>query len=229
MVITGTSRGVGQGIAGHFLDQGYLVFGCSRGPSSIEQEGYEHSIVDITDDDQVRQWITSISRAHGRIDVVINNAGLMPPASLAMATPTDLVEATFKTNLLGAFAICRESAKAMMRRKSGRIINISTVATALHLEGASAYLASKVALVEFSKVLAKELVPLGITCNVLSLSLLESEMSDSLNEAALANYTQSFAIKEPSDINDVCNVISFFVSPASRHVTGQVLHLGYVD
>lgn len=229
MVITGSSRGVGYGIAKHFLSQGYLVFGCSRGSSSVSQEGYEHSTVDIGEDEQVRQWISSIARAHGRIDVVINNAGLMPPASLVMATPTDVVESTFKTNLLGAFAVCRESAKVMMKRKSGRIINISTVGTALYLEGASAYLASKSALVEFSKVLAKELVPLGITCNVLALSLLESDMSDSLNKAALDNYKQSLAIKQPSDIEDVCNVISFFVSPASRHVTGQVLHLGFVD
>lgn len=228
MVVTGSSRGVGRGIAEHFLSQGYLVFGCSRGPTSLEQERYEHSTVDVGDDEQVRRWITSIARKRGRIDVAVNNAGVLPPAALALATSTDLVESTFKTNLLGAFAVCRESAKVMMKRKSGRIINISTVGTALYLEGASAYLASKSALVEFSKVLAKELVPLGITCNILALSLLESDMTDSLSEAALDTYKQSLAIKHSTNIEDVCNVISFFASPASGHVTGQVLHLGFV-
>ena len=229
MLVTGSSRGVGRGISEHFLSRGYLVFGCSRGPSSLNQERYEHSTVDIGDDEQVRQWITSIGRKHGRIDVVVNNAGVMPPAALALATSTDLVESTFRTNLLGTFAVCRESAKVMMKRKFGRIINISTVGTELYLEGAAAYLASKSAVVAFSKVLAKELVPLQITCNVVALSLLESGMTDSLSAEAIEHYKQSLDIKQSSDIEDLCNVISFFVSPASRHVTGQVLHLGFVD
>ncbi len=227
-LVTGASRGVGLGITEHLLTQGYRVAGCSRSPSPLEKERYEHAIVDVGDAGQVRQWVRAVARSCGRIDVVVNNAGV-GPAALALATSNDLVESTLRTNFLGTFAVCRESAKVMLKQKSGRIINISTMATAIHMEGASAYAASKSAVEEFSKVLAKELAPLGITCNVIAPSLVESEMVATLSEEAIQRYEQSLAIKRWTTIEDICNVISFFSSPASSYVTGQVIRLGFVE
>lgn len=228
MLITGSSRGVGRGIAEYYLGQGYLVFGCSRGAGTIKHESYQHSVVDISDEQQVRKWITSVGREQGRIDILVNNAAVMPSATLAVGTTNDLVESTIQTNLIGTITVCREAAKIMMKRKYGRIITISTVGTALHSEGAGAYLASKTAVEEFSKVMAKELVSIEITCNILSLSLLESDMTESINAVALERYRQNLTIKQPANIEDVCNAISFFANPASRLVTGQTLHLGFV-
>ena len=227
-LVTGSSRGVGRGIAKHFLRQGYTVAGCSRGPSSLEEERYEHAIVDVGNDEQVRQWIRTVARSYGQIDVVVNNAGV-GPAALALVTSTDLVESTFRTNFLGTFTVCREAARIMLKRKFGRIINISSMAVGLHMKGASAYVASKSAIVEFSKVLAKELGPTGITCNVVALSLVETDMTAGLGEEVIQCYKEGLAIKRWAAIDDVCNVISFFASPASSYVTGQVIHLGFVD
>ena len=226
-IVTGSSRGVGLGIAEHFLGQGYRVVGCSRGPSSLK-EGYEHFIVDVGSDEQVQRWISTVASSYGRIDVVVNSAGV-GPAAFALVTTTDLVESTLRTNFLGTFAVCRESAKVMLGRKSGRIINISSIAVGLHTKGASAYVASKGAIVEFSKVLAKELGPAGITCNVVALSLVQTDMTARLSTEAIEYYERNLAIKRWATIEDVYNVISFFAAPASSYVTGQVIHLGFVD
>ena len=227
MVVTGSSRGVGRGIAEHFLGQGYRVFGCSRGPSSLIQERYEHSAVDIGDDEQVRQWITSIARKSGRIDVVINNAGVSG-AALALMTPAKLVENTIRTNFMGTFAVSREAAKVMIKRKYGRIINISSIATVVHMRGSAAYAASKSATVEFTKILAKELGPSGITCNVLALPLVDVGMSEGISQEAIEQYEQNLVIKRWATLDDICNVVAFLASPESGLVTGQEINLGFV-
>lgn len=228
-LVTGSSRGLGLGIAEHFLRQGYKVVGCSRSPSTLEWEGYEHTILDVGEEQQVWKWVTGVARSHRRIDVVVNNAGLLPPAALAMATPSEVAEAAIRTNYLATFAVCREAGKVMLQRRFGRIINISTIATGLHMEGASAYLASKSAMVEFSKVLAKELAPAGITANVVAVSLLETDMTATLSIEARQRYLDSFTIKRLATVEDVCNVVSFFASEASGYLTGQVVNLGFVD
>jgi len=229
MLVTGTSRGVGLGVARYFVNQGYRVAGCSRGPSTFEHEDYTHAIVDITDGGGVQSWIDDVLRAFGRIDVVVNNAGMMPVSTLALATPLDVAEETMKTNYLGTFSVCKETAKVMLRRRTGRIINLSTIAVGLHLEGASAYIASKSAVVGFSKVLAKELAPAGTTVNVIAVSLMETEMSASLDQEQRERYREHFAIKRWATIDDICNVVSFLSSPDSGYVTGQVINLGFVD
>ena len=228
VLVTGSSRGLGRGIAEHFVEQRYRVFGCSRGSSSLDLEGYEHAIVDVGIDKEVRRWIRDVTSVCGRIDVVVNNAGV-GPAALALLTSTDLAESTLRTNFLGTFAVCRESAKVMLKRKFGRIVNLSTIASDLHMQGASAYAASKSAMVEFSKVLARELGPAGITCNVVAVSLLESDMTARLSKEVIERYEERLAIKRWASVEDVCHAISFFASPASGYVTGQVMRLGFVD
>lgn len=227
-LVTGSSRGVGLGVAEHLLEQGYAVVGCSRSRFSLPQEGYEHAIVDVGRDEQVRQWIGGVAHSYGRIDLVVNNAGV-GPTSLALLSSAEMVDSTIKTNFLGTFSVCREAARVMLKRRFGRIINISSIAVGLHMTGASAYVASKGAVVEFSKVLANELGPTGVTCNVIALSLIETDMMADLSNDAVERYTQSLAIKRRAEMADICNVISFFASQASGYVTGQVIHLGFVD
>jgi len=228
-MITGSSKGVGHEISSYLLGLGIKVFGCSRGPSTMDEKDYEHTQLDVGCQKQVSEWISGVSRAEGRIDLLINIAGMMPASTRALATTSDVVEETIKTNFLGTFSVCREAATVMLRKRTGRIINLSTIATGLHLEGASAYIASKSAVVGFSKVLAKELAPAGITVNVIAVSLMETEMSASLDKQQRERYREHFAIKRWATIDDVCNAVSFFASPDSGYVTGQVMHLGYVD
>jgi len=130
---------------------------------------------------------------------------------------------------MGTFSVSREAAKVMIKRKYGRIINISSIAAGLHMKGSSAYAASKSAIVEFSKILAKELGPSGITCNVVTLPIVETGMSAKLSKEAVEQCEQNLVMKRWATLDDVCNVVSFLASPDSSLVTGQVIDLGFVE
>ena len=226
-VVTGSSKGIGRGLVEHLLAQGYCVAGCSRGEAPPLTGAYEHARVDIRSEEDVRRWISDVGRRHGRIDVLINNAGVSLPA-LALMTSGASAEETFRTNVMGTFLVSREVARIMLRRKWGRIINISSIAAALHMPGTSAYAASKGAITEMSKVLARELAPFSITVNVVAPSIVETEMLASLGPEVVEACRQALAIKRLCTLDDISGVISFLASDAASYLTGQVLYLGYV-
>lgn len=229
MVITGTSRGVGLGMAQHFVEKGYFVAGCSRGPATLELDGYQHSRVDVGNEKQVRDWVRSIKVLFKHIDVLVCNAGLSPATLLFTMAPVGVLEPVLRTNVIGTYNVCREVAKVMMLQRSGRIITVSSMAVGLHQKGTSAYAASKSAIVEMTKILAKELAPLGITCNVMALSMFMTEAVDALGETVISRALNSLTIKRPLRIEEICNVVSFFAGPESRCITGQVLQMGLVN
>jgi 3-oxoacyl-[acyl-carrier protein] reductase len=229
MAVTGTSKGLGLGIVKYFAGRGYRVAGCSRGSAGFESENYIHFDVDVGDEKQVRSWIRSIKRAYGRLDVLVCNAGLAPAALLMLETPAELLESVLRTNVTGTYNVCREAAKVMLLRRFGRIITVSSMAVGLHEEGTSAYSASKSAVVEMTKIMAKELVTFGITCNVMAPSMYITGAVNALGEAVIARALDKLTIKRTLTIEEICNVISFFASPESSSITGQVLHMGLVN
>jgi 3-oxoacyl-[acyl-carrier protein] reductase len=228
LAITGTSRGIGLGMAKYFVGHGYRVAGCSRGQGSLLEDNYLHSTIDVTNEKQVRSWIRTIKNAYGQLDVLVCNAAIVPPPALMMATSCDTLDAVIRTNVIGAYLVCRESAKAMMLKRSGRIITVSSMATGLHDEGTSIYAASKSAVVEMTKVLAKELAPSGITCNVIAPSVFMTSAVENLGEAVVAAVLGRLTIKRPLTIEELCKAVEFFVAPESGCITGQVLHMGLV-
>jgi len=225
--ITGTSKGIGRGLAEYFVDHGYLVAGCSRGPSTLELEGYQHTQVDVSDENQVAEWVYSIKEDYDGVDVLVCNAGLAPSFLLVM-TPGKVLEPVLATNICGTYYVCRGIAKLMMRRRSGCIITVSSMAAGLHLEGTSAYSASKSAIVEMTKIFAKELAPFGITCNVIAPSMIMTEAVKALGEKTIKSALSKLTIKRELSMEEICNVISFFTAPESRCITGQVIHMGLV-
>ncbi len=228
LAITGASRGIGLAMAEHFARKGIRVAGCSRGPSQIAADNYLHTQVDITDDKEVRGWIRGIKKAYGRLDVVVCNAALVPPAALLLNTATETLDAVFRANVNGTYLVCREAAKMMLLQRFGRIITVSSMAVGLHSEGSSLYAASKSAVVEMTKILAKELAPSGITCNVIAPSVYESSAVANLGEAVVAHALGQLTLKRALTIAEICNVIEFYAAPESGCITGQVTHLGLV-
>lgn len=228
MVITGTSRGMGRGLAEQFLGRGYLVAGCARGPATLVHPSYHHSVLDVSDEAAVRTWVRKLRTKFERIDVLVCSAGSAKAASLMTMTTGALLEETVRSNLFGTFFVCREIARAMMVARAGRIVTVSSMAVGLHEEGTAAYSASKSAIVEMTKILAKELAPLGITANVVAPSQYASDALAALGERVEERSRNKLTIQRTVTIAEIANVIGFFAAAESAPITGQVIHMGLV-
>jgi 3-oxoacyl-[acyl-carrier protein] reductase len=225
VLITGASKGLGSKLAEHFAMRNASVVGFSRSPGTLEHAKYRHFCVDVRDEPQVRAAIGEIRSEFGKLDVLINNAAIAASQFVAL-TPTAAAEDVFKTNFLGNFTVCREAVKVMMKQKYGRIVNMSSMMVPLRPAGGAVYSASKAALTQFTQVLAKEVAEYGITCNVLGVSAIETDMWKDIAKEKLMSLLQQLPQKEVATLEDVTNVIDFFASKASGGVTGQVVYLG---
>ena len=228
IAITGTSRGIGLGIAKHFLSQGYIVVGCGRSEVKHNFENYYYSIVNITDEKQVRKWFKSIQKTYNRLDILVCNAGEVKSSLLMTVTPTNVLSSFMETHIKGTFVTCREASKIMIRQKYGRIITISSLSVPLLLEGTSAYTATKSAIVDMTKVLAKELAPTGITCNIINPGLIETEVTKNFSSDWKKMLLKKQTLKSTFEIEELCYIINFFINSKSDCITGQVISMGLV-
>ncbi len=226
-LITGTRKGIGRFLAEYYCDQGHLVVGCSRGEPDWERENYRHFKADVTDEPQVKALFSSIRREHGRLDNLLNNAGI---ASMnhSLLTPVKAVRRIMETNLVGSFLFCREAAKLMKKKRYGRIVNFSTVAVPLKLEGEAAYVASKAAVEGLSDVLAREFAELGVTVNTVGPVPIQTDLIRNVPSDKLADLVNRQPIKRYGRMEDVVNVVDFFLRAESDFVTGQKIYLGGV-
>jgi 3-oxoacyl-[acyl-carrier protein] reductase len=223
IVITGTSRGIGNELAQHFIYEGHEVVGCSRGASTIDHKFYKHYELNVNDEQKIVAMLKDI----GTVDVLINNAGIASMNHL-ISTPYSTLQNVFQTNVYGSFLFLRESAKQMRRGGKGRIINLTTVAKPLELEGELVYAASKAAVETMTKIAAKELAGWNITVNAVGPTPVPTDLIKNVPQEKMQALLQRQAIKRFGRFDDVINVIKFFMSPYSDFVTGQVIYLGGV-
>ncbi len=230
-VITGTSCGLGRAFAEHCLAKGYAVAGCSRGVSTIDHPRYTHSVVDLRIEAEVHTWARGVKRMLKRVDVLICNAGLARSAMLLTVTPGDVFDDFLGTNFAGVFYTMREFSKLMLRQRSGRIITISSTMTALHQQGTSCYSATKAGITEMTKVLARELAPQGITCNVIAPAMMETDASAELAKSSSwkSDMLALQTIPRVIEMDEVCHVADFFVSKNAAAITGQVVYIGLAN
>ena len=228
LFITGTSRGLGRALCEHYLGLGDSVVGCSRSAPSIVHDRYLHMAVDVTDESQVVSAVRETKKRFGRIDVLINNAGIASMNHLTM-TPFAKAKEILATNFLGSFVCLREIAKVMVRQRHGRIVNFSTVAVALNLEGEAIYAASKAAVESLTRIAAKELGDFNVTVNAVGPTPIETDLIRNVPKDKIVALLQRQAVKRLGTTADLSNAIDFFIREESAFVTGQVLYLGGVS
>jgi len=225
VLVTGSSRGIGLGIAQHFLQRGATVCGCSRSEAVETTPGYHHSRVDVSNEQQTRAWVSLAAKRFGRIDVAICNAGIVKPGLMLAVTPSEILDELVATHVRGTFFVCREVSKVMLRQRAGRIVTLSSPAVTWHLHGAGAYAASKAAVEEMTRVLARELAPAGVTCNIVRPGLVLTDSARAMGKEWEDWLLKHQTIPRTVTVQEICNVIEFFASPESSAITGQALNM----
>ena len=227
MLITGTRKGIGRDLVEYYIEKGYVIYGCSREPADYSYPDYHHYCLDVADEPKVRQMFAELLKNTGKLDILINNAGI---ASMnhAILTPVSTVEKILSTNVIGSFLFAREAAKVMMKRNNGRIINFATVATPLKLAGEAIYASSKAAIVTLTQILAREFADYNITVNAVGPTPVLTDLIRSVPQEKMDALLRQQAIHRFGNFPDIANVIDFFIRPESDFVTGQVLYLGGV-
>jgi 3-oxoacyl-[acyl-carrier protein] reductase len=227
IVITGTRKGIGRSLAEHSLNQGWHVTGCSRGEASINHSHYTHYSLDVGDESAVVKMAREVKQQMGRVDALLNNAGI---ASMnhCLLTPGSTVSRILQTNVVGTFLFCREFAKLMRKSDRARIVNFTTVAHPLNLEGEAIYAASKAAVESLTRILARELAELQITVNAVGPTPIATDLIKGVPVEKMEALIARQAIQRYGTDKDVINAVEFFLRPESDFITGQVLYLGGV-
>ncbi|MEX0331035.1 MAG: SDR family NAD(P)-dependent oxidoreductase [Puniceicoccaceae bacterium] len=226
MLITGTSKGLGKAMADHYLAQGWQVAGCSRSDATIEHPDYQHYSLDVADEKAVTAMVREVHAAHG-LDALINNAGIAAMNHLLLSS-AGVARQIMETNVIGPFLFIREAAKLMQRSGGGRIVNFTTVAVPLDLEGEALYSASKAALESLTRVAARELGPMDILVNSIGPCPIPTDLTRQVPKEKLEALIDRQALKRAGTVEDVFPVVDFLISPKSAFITGQTLYLGGV-
>lgn len=227
VLITGSRKGIGEYLVKHYLDLGHQVIGCSRRETIQNSDKYRHFCLDVSDETAVQQMFSEIKSTYGRLDVLINNAGIAA-MNHVLLTPVKTAREIMETNFIGTFLMCREAGRLMRKNKFGRIVNFATVATPLKLEGEAAYAASKAAVISFTQIVAREFADFGITVNAVAPTPIQTDLIKSVPQVKIDALIERQAIKRTGEFSDVANAVDFFIQSESGFITGQVLFLGGV-
>jgi NAD(P)-dependent dehydrogenase (short-subunit alcohol dehydrogenase family) len=221
VLVTGGSRGIGRGIASRFAEDGAEVVVCGRNAPDSLPERVEFARADVRDADDVSHLVQTVTQRHGRLDVLVNNAGGAPPADTATVSPR-FTAGIIALNLTAAL-LCAQQANSVMQQQDtgGSIINISSVSGVRPSPNTAAYGAAKAGLLNLTQTLAVELAP-KVRVNAVTVGLVVTEQAhlfygDDEGIAAVGATVPLGRMADPSDVADVC---VFLASPLARYVSG---------
>ncbi len=231
-VITGSGRGIGLDIAEKFIKNGAKIVLTDISRELLEEaekrlasQGEVISVpCNVTNSGEVKGLIQETVEHFGSIDIMINNAGVTKDTLLLRMKEEDW-DFVLNVNLKGAFLATQAAAKAMVKQKSGRIINISSVVGLMGNAGQSNYSSSKAGILGLTKSSAKELAGRGITVNAIAPGYIETEMTANLPEKAIEAFMQQIPLKRGGKPEDVANAALFLASDLAAYVTGQVIQV----
>ena len=229
-LVSGGSRGIGRAIVELFARDGMDVIFFYRGNYQAAQEvvasgdKVEAMQVDVTDAAAVAAAVERIVDARGRIDVLVNNAGIVRDNLLGMLEDDDIHE-VLDTNIGGVFNLTRAVSRHMISKRSGRIVNLSSVAATKGGRGQSNYAASKGAIEAFTRAMAVELASRKITVNCVAPGVIETEMSQQVRDLADDQIKARILMKRYGQAQDVAHAVWFLASRFADYITGEVLHV----
>lgn len=231
VLVTGSGRGIGRVIAETFAEQGATIVLSDYNAESLKaakqvftEKQYPFIAIpcDVTDEEQVARLIKEIMGSYEHIDIIVNNAGITRD-TLLMLMKTDQWDAVINTNLKGVFLVTKAVSRQLIKQRSGKIINISSVIGIMGNAGQSNYAASKAGVIGFTKSIAKELASRGITVNAIAPGYIETEMTHVLDEKAKEALLTVIPLKRAGSSKDVANAALFLASPLADYITGQVI------
>jgi len=230
-VVTGAGRGIGRAIALRFAAEGAEVVCVSRTAENSEKvaaevralgrKAWAHA-VDVADGASVHAAAEKILAECGRVDVLVNNAGVTRDGLVMRMSEADW-DAVLDTNLKGAFLVTKAFSRAMLKQRSGRIINITSVIGLIGNAGQCNYAASKAGLIGFTQSCARELASRSITVNAVAPGFIETDMTAGLKADMRAAMLRQIPLGALGTADDVAGAALFLASPAARYITGQVL------
>ncbi|MGA1867397.1 MAG: 3-oxoacyl-[acyl-carrier-protein] reductase [bacterium] len=232
-LITGAGRGIGLGIAQFLAKEGVKVILTDKDTDSLRM-AFEHNrdslpqaaiaSMDVTNPESVQETIEKITGDYGQIDILVNNAGIVKD-KLAIRMETEEWDRVLEVNLKGTFLCSKAVIKGMMRKRWGRIINISSIVGIMGNPGQANYAASKAGIIGLTKTLARELAGRGITVNAIAPGYIETEMTNALPEKTKNALLSMIPCGRLGSISDIAHTVLFLASDGAQYITGQVINV----
>ncbi len=230
-LVTGSTRGIGRAIAEMLAAAGASVAVTGRDQPRADAAAAEiasaHGVTargyacDVSEVAQCTALVEAVERDFGTLDVLVNNAGLTRD-NLIMRLKDDDWDQVINTNLRGAFATCRAASRGMMKRRSGRIVNLASVVGLMGNKGQTNYAASKAGLIGLTKSLAKELGSRGVAANVVAPGYIDTDMTAAMPAEARTALSASIPLERLGTPADIAGMVTFLVSDQASYITGQV-------
>ena len=229
-LVTGASRGIGRAIAERLAAQGAIVVATARGENAkpvadaiVAKGGKAEAFgVDVTDSAALERLPAHVVEKHGRLDIIVSNAGITRD-QLLMRMKRDDWDLVLSTNLTATFTLVQAALRPMLKQRSGRIITISSVVAQMGNAGQANYAASKAGLIGFSKAIAREVASRGITVNVVTPGLVDTDMTRAVADKAQLNWADQIPLGRLGSVDDVAAAVCFLASDEAAYITGHVL------